>query len=55
MNYVALTALLIAAVTLTVAGSARAWAQGVAGDPDQLYAERAQLERAIGRSSDRGS
>lgn len=47
MNYVAVTVLLIADVTLTAAGAARAWAQGVAGDPDQLYAERARLERAV--------
>jgi hypothetical protein len=44
MNYVAVTVLLIAEVTLTAAGSARTWAQGVVGDPDLLYAERARLE-----------
>lgn len=47
MNYVAVTVLLIAEVTLTAAGSARTWAQGVVGDPDLLYAERARLDRAI--------
>jgi tetratricopeptide (TPR) repeat protein len=47
MSYVAVTVLLIAEVTLTAAGSAPARAQGVAGDPDQLYAERVQLERAV--------
>jgi tetratricopeptide (TPR) repeat protein len=47
MQCFAVTVLLTAEVTLAVAGSARAWAQGVPGDPDQLYAERALLDRGV--------
>jgi tetratricopeptide (TPR) repeat protein len=46
MKGVAVTALLIAEVTLTAAGSAPTY-QEAAGGPDQLYAERAQLNRAV--------
>jgi hypothetical protein len=46
MKCVAVAVFLIAEATLAAAGSARTWAQDVAGDPDHLYAERARLDRA---------